>query len=87
MYTRFRLLRTKNFWDNKKRTTSNSPSGGPEVGAATPVYAENAICALCGNCGFYAHFSIRTISARCANCANCANDSGVTIPHKGGFQR
>ena len=44
------------------------------AGAATPVYAENAVCA---------HFSIRTNYARCGN---CANDSGVTIPHKGAIQ-
>ena len=25
------------------------PEGGPEVGAATPVYAENAVCAPCVN--------------------------------------
>ena len=44
------------------------------AGAATPVYAENAVSA---------HFSRRTIYARCAN---CANDSGGTIPLKSGIQ-
>ena len=46
------------------------------AGAATPVYAENAVCEVLR--------ILRTllnthISARCAN---CANDSGGTIPHK-----
>ena len=40
----------KNLWDNEKRTTSNGPSGGPEDGAATPVYAENAVYAVCAPC-------------------------------------
>ena len=45
------LKGTKNLWDNEKRTTSNGPSGGPEDGAATPVYAENAVYAVCAPCG------------------------------------
>ena len=44
------------------------------AGAATPVYAENTVCA---------HFSRRTNYERCAN---CANDSGGTISHKSGIQ-
>ena len=45
------------------------PEGGPEVGAATPVYAENAVCAPCGNHtlsaedAVYARFSICTTYA------------------------
>ena len=31
--------------------SSNCPAGVPESGAATPVYAENAVYAVCAPCG------------------------------------
>ena len=43
------------------------PEGGPEVGAATPVYAENAVCAPCVN-----HF-LSAVSALCVNADSLRN--------------
>ena len=54
----------------KKRTTSNSPSGVPEAGAATPVYAENAVCAVCAPCGNHSLSAISAVSAVSAPCGN-----------------
>ena len=51
----------------KKRTTSNSPSGVPEAAKATPVYAENAVCAVSAPCGNHSLSAVSAVSAPCGN--------------------
>ena len=50
--------------------SSSSAAGVPEAGAATPVYAENAVCAVCAprvNDSLYAENAVYAVCAPCVN--------------------
>ena len=47
--------------------SSNCPAGVPEAGAATPVYAENAVYAVCAPCVNDSLSAVSAVSAPCGN--------------------